>query len=153
MRKINKIIVHCSATKEGQYFTVADITRWHKERGFRTIGYHYVIYLDGTIEVGRTPSEVGAHCLGQNANSIGICYIGGLDSGGKPKDTRTPEQKESLKCLIETLCKRYPIEEIGGHRDYSPDKNGNGVIEPSEWLKDCPCFDVIPEFKYLLNTI
>lgn len=78
MRKISKIIIHCSATPEGRDYTVADINRWHRARGFRKIGYHFVIYRDGSIHVGRTKNEIGAHCTGQNSISIGICYIGGL---------------------------------------------------------------------------
>jgi N-acetylmuramoyl-L-alanine amidase len=96
MRKINEIIVHCAATREGRAFTVEDITRWHKARGFATIGYHYVIYRDGSIHKGRPLEQIGAHCVGHNKHSIGICYIGGCASDGKtPKDTSTPEQKEA----------------------------------------------------------
>ena len=94
MRQISEIIVHCAATPEGKHFTVADIDAWHKKRGFRCIGYHFVIYLDGSVHEGRAIEEVGAHCLGHNANSIGICYIGGCATNGKtPKDTRTESQK------------------------------------------------------------
>lgn len=100
MRKISKIIIHCSATKEGRDYTVADIDRYHRARGFRKIGYHFVIYRDGSIHVGRTKNEIGTHCTGQNAISIGICYIGGLSSDGKPKDTRTPQQRASMLSLI-----------------------------------------------------
>ena len=93
MRKISEIIVHCAATPEGKAFTVADIDAWHRKRGFRCIGYHFVIYLDGSVHEGRAIEEVGAHCLGHNANSIGICYIGGCATNGKtPKDTRTEAQ-------------------------------------------------------------
>lgn len=100
MRKINKLIIHCSATPEGRAVSVSDITRWHRERGFRTIGYHYVIYLDGSVHAGRPVSEEGAHCLGQNRNSIGICYIGGLDAKSLlPKDTRTEAQKDAFGIL------------------------------------------------------
>ena len=92
MREIKSIILHCSATPEGKDFTVADITRWHKERGFRTIGYHYVVYRDGTVHKGRPVEQIGAHCEGHNKNSIGVCYIGGLMADEKtPKDTRTAE--------------------------------------------------------------
>lgn len=101
MRKISKIIIHCSATKEGKDYTVVDIDRWHRQRGFQMIGYNYIIRIDGTIEIGRPIEMVGAHCVGHNRNSIGICYIGGLSSDGKPKDTRTKEQKESLRALKE----------------------------------------------------
>ncbi|MBB4034895.1 N-acetyl-anhydromuramyl-L-alanine amidase AmpD [Dysgonomonas hofstadii] len=142
MRKINKIIIHCAATKEGQNFTVADITKWHKARGFATIGYHYVIYLDGSVHTGRPESQIGAHVQGQNSDSIGICYIGGVDLNGKPKDTRTQAQKEALKKLVKELKAKYPGATVLGHRDYSPDRNGDGIIEEWEWMKACPSFDV-----------
>ena len=100
MRQIKQIIVHCSATKEGYHFTKADIDRWHKEQGYSCIGYHYVIYLDGSIHQGRAEDEIGAHCLGKNATSIGICYIGGLNAYGEPKDTRTDKQKAALLTLL-----------------------------------------------------
>lgn len=147
MRKINKIVIHCSATIEGQNFTVADITKWHKARGFTTIGYHYVIYLDGTIHEGRPEDQIGAHVTGQNSDSIGICYIGGLDKAGKPKDTRTDVQKVALLALIKELKEKYPDAKVLGHRDCSPDLNGNGIIEEWEWLKACPCFDAIKEYN------
>src|SRR5574344_323023 len=128
MRKINLIIVHCSATLEGKDFTVDDIMRWHKARGFKTIGYHYVIYRDGTIHGGRPVSEEGAHCAGHNANSIGVCYIGGLAADGKtPKDTRTDAQKLSLHNLLSQLKEDYPGVAIRGHRDFA--------------AKACPSFD------------
>ncbi len=133
MRKINKIILHCSATKEGQNFTTTDIERWHKERGFAKIGYHFVIYLDGSIHKGRDISEIGAHVTGQNSNSIGICYIGGLDSTGKAKDTRTDAQKASLKQLVADLKKQFPEATIHGHYEFAN--------------KACPCFDVKKEFS------
>jgi len=98
MREIDKIIVHCSATPEGREVTVAQITEWHRARGFRTIGYHYLVGLDGSVSRGRPEAEVGAHCTGQNARSIGVCYVGGLDRDTlRPKDTRTPAQRESLR--------------------------------------------------------
>lgn len=149
MRKINYIVLHCSATKEGQKVTVPEIDTWHKTRGFRKIGYHYVIYLDGTIHAGRDIAEVGAHVSGHNADSIGICYVGGLDAAGKPKDTRTPEQKAAMLYLLQQLREKFPAAKICGHRDFSPDKNGNGTIEPTEYIKACPCFDAIPEYKSL----
>ena len=96
MRKIDSIIIHCSATKVGQDFTAADIDRWHRERGFNGIGYHYVVCLDGRLERGRDISLAGAHCKGWNEHSIGICYIGGLDVNGHPADTRTKAQKRVL---------------------------------------------------------
>ena len=93
MRKITEIILHCTATAAGRHFTVADIDRWHRQRGFKGIGYHYVVYLDGSVHAGRREEEAGAHCLGHNARSIGVCYVGGLDAAGKPSDTRTQAQK------------------------------------------------------------
>jgi N-acetylmuramoyl-L-alanine amidase len=132
MRKINKIIIHCSATKEGQHFTVEDITKWHKARGFATIGYHYVIYLDGSVHKGRPEEQIGAHVQGQNANSIGVCYIGGLDEDGKPKDTRTYAQRASLVALTDDLKRRYPDAAIHGHNEFA--------------AKACPSFNVKKEF-------
>lgn len=146
MRRIDKIIIHCSATPEGRHHTVKDIDNWHKQRGFAKIGYHFVIYLDGSVHKGREISEIGAHVQGQNSNSIGICYIGGLDANGKSKDTRTDAQKKSLVKLVAKLKTQFPNASVLGHRDYSPDLNGNGIIEPWEWLKDCPCFEVRKEF-------
>lgn len=135
MRKINKIIVHCSATPEGKDFTAADIDRWHRQRGWRCIGYHYVIELDGSIHKGRDESAIGAHCSGQNADSIGICYVGGIDKSGKAKDTRTTAQKDALLKLLKELRAKYPKAIIQGHRDFP------GVT------KACPSFDAKSEYK------
>lgn len=147
MRKIDKVVIHCSATKEGINFTTKDIDSWHKQRGFSKIGYHFVVYLDGSVHKGRDISEIGAHVKDHNYNSIGICYIGGLDSKGNPKDTRTDLQKKSISELLIDLKRRFPNAKIFGHRDLSPDLNGDGIIEPWEWLKECPCFDVKKEFN------
>ena len=142
MRNIDSIIVHCSATKAGQDFTATDIDRWHRERGFNGIGYHYVIRLDGKLEKGRDVALAGAHCKGWNERSVGICYIGGLDENGRPADTRTNAQKRVLYQIIIDLQREYNILQVLGHRDTSPDLNGDGVIEPYEYVKACPCFDV-----------
>lgn len=147
MRNINLLVVHCTATKEGKEVTVADIDKMHKARKFAKIGYHYVIYLDGSIHTGRKEEEIGAHVKGHNEDSLGIVYVGGLDSQGKPKDTRTEKQKESLKKLLKELKVKYPKAKILGHRDLSLDLNHNGVIEPKEWIKACPCFNAIEEYK------
>lgn len=134
MRKINEIIVHCSATPEGKNFTVEDIEKWHKEKGFVSIGYHYVIYLDGTIHKGRAIENIGAHCVKHNTNSIGICYIGGVAKDGKtPKDTRTEAQKESLLILLKELKTKFPTSEIYGHNEFVK--------------KACPSFNVKLEYK------
>lgn len=142
MRPINRIVVHCSATRAGQDFCAGDIEKWHKQRGWRKIGYHYVIRLDGVIENGRPISEIGAHAFGHNADSIGICYIGGLCANGKACDTRTAAQKEAMRSLIYSLHKQFPGAEVLGHRDLSPDVDGDGVVERWEWTKECPSFDV-----------
>ena len=132
MRKINLIIVHCTATVEGRDYTVADIDRWHKQRGWKGIGYHFVIYRDGSVHHGRKIEEIGAHCTGQNADSIGICYIGGLSADGKtPKDTRTSMQKAALRSLINELKAKFLGVTVHGHREFAN--------------KACPCFDVKTE--------
>ena len=131
MRQIKEIIIHCSATAEDRDYTVADIDRWHRARGFRKVGYHFVIYRDGSVHAGRSVNEVGAHCTGHNAFSIGICYIGGLSKDGTPKDTRTPAQRESMLALIEQLKEDYPDATIHGHNEYAN--------------KACPCFKVPEE--------
>ena len=149
MKTVKYLVVHCSATPAGRNVTVSRIDKWHRERGFAKIGYHYVIYLDGTIAKGRDPEEPGAHAAGYNSQSISICYIGGTDAKGSPLDTRTPEQKASLYFLLQSLKEKYPKAKICGHRDLSPDLNGNGSVEPSEWTKQCPCFDAALEYKDL----
>ena len=138
MRNINLIIVHCSATPEGRNVAVADIDRWHRERGFDGIGYHYVVYIDGSVHEGRTLNKVGAHCKGHNAHSIGICYIGGVDLNGKPKDTRTLAQKDALVNLLMRLKRRFPKAVIRGHRDFA--------------AKACPSFDATKEYAGISNA-
>ena len=133
MRNITKIIIHCSATPQGVHYTLADIDRWHRARGWRGCGYHYLILLDGTIQQGRPLEQEGAHCQGHNAHSIGICYIGGLVSSGKPQDTRTPEQRDMLWSLVKSLKKRFPSATIHGHNEFAS--------------KSCPCFNVQEEFR------
>ena len=140
-RNITEIIVHCSATPEDKDFTVAQIRQWHLARGFGDIGYNYVIYRDGSINEGRNINISGAHTIGHNYNSIGICYIGGIKAGTKGdkvsdvKDTRTPAQKEALLKLLKDLKKLYPRAKIYGHRDFAN--------------KACPSFDAKEEYKNL----
>lgn len=138
MRNINLIIVHCSATPEGRNVSVADIDRWHRERGFDGIGYHYVVYIDGSVHEGRPLNKVGAHCKGHNVHSIGICYIGGVDLNGKPKDTRTLAQKDALVNLLMRLKRRFPKAVIRGHRDFA--------------AKACPSFDATKEYAGISNA-
>lgn len=135
MRQITEIIIHCSATPIGRDYTVEDIDKWHKAKGWKGIGYHYVIYLDGSVHKGRPEEEIGAHCKGHNSNSIGICYIGGLDEFGEPEDTRTDKQKEALIVLLKALKAKYPDATIHGHREFA--------------AKACPCFDAKEEYKSL----
>ena len=143
MRKINKIIVHCSATQEGKEVSVDTIRKWHLKRGWRDIGYHFVISLDGEIEEGRPIEQTGAHTKGHNFDSIGVCYIGGVENergkDGKwvAKDTRTPEQREALEDILCTLKTLHPKARVYGHRDFS--------------AKSCPCFDATEEYEWISN--
>ncbi|MCR5850117.1 MAG: N-acetylmuramoyl-L-alanine amidase [Bacteroidaceae bacterium] len=142
MRNISEIIVHCSATPEGRDVTVKDIDAWHRKRGFKCIGYHYVIYRDGSIHQGRPEEEHGAHCKegGHNRHSIGVCYIGGMTADmKKDKDTRTPEQQQALIALLKELKARYPNATIHGHRDFA--------------ARACPSFDARAEYRSLVATI
>lgn len=129
MRAIKKIIIHCSDTPYNKDFSAADIDSWHRERGFNMIGYHYVIRLDGTVEIGRSESVIGAHCKGHNSDSIGICYIGGRLPDGSFGDSRTYEQYLSMYSLVSSLLDKYPDACVYGHCDFDPKKL-------------CPCFDV-----------
>ena len=134
MRNINKIIVHCTATPEGRDVTVDEIRRWHvEERNWNDIGYHWIVTLNGTLEEGRPEYLQGAHAKGFNKNSVGLCYVGGVDEDMEPKDTRTEGQKETLKCILEDLKDRYPNAEIIGHRNVSS--------------KACPSFDAKAEYN------
>jgi N-acetylmuramoyl-L-alanine amidase len=130
MTKISAIVIHYSATARGQHVTVEQIDQWHRARGFRKIGYHYVIYLDGSVHKGRPEWEVGAHVAGKNAGTLGICFIGGTEPGNPNKgvDTRTPAQTESLIRLIRQLLGRHPGARVVGHRDLG--------------ATQCPGFDV-----------
>lgn len=141
MRKITEIIIHCSDTFKGSDFKAEDIDAWHKAKGFKGIGYHFVIDLDGTIEEGRPIEEQGAHCLWHNKNSIGICYIGGRHNRSKPYergDTRTAAQVAAMHQLVSLLLYKYPsITKVVGHNTYA--------------ARMCPCFMVEPEFEYMLK--
>ncbi|AKO45047.1 N-acetylmuramoyl-L-alanine amidase [[Haemophilus] ducreyi] len=159
---IFKIVVHCSATQNGKSLKQADKTSaqvldgWHKQRGFKrttsaikafnshltSLGYHFVIDIDGKIETGRQVGEIGAHVKGHNSNSVGICLIGGVTASSKNHAEYTKAQWQSLHKLLRELEAKHPNARICGHRDLSPDLNGDGSITPNEWVKDCPCFDV-----------
>jgi len=133
MRTIKLIVIHCADTYPGMDIGVREVDRWHRERGWSGIGYHYLIRRNGVIEKGRPETEIGAHVYGHNANSIGICYAGGKADNGKPADNRTPEQKAALIQLVAELRERYPEAKVRGHHDL--DKG-----------KKCPCFNVKKEF-------
>ena len=135
MREIKEIIIHCADTPEGRDVRADEIRRWHIKRGFNDIGYHYVIDLDGTIEIGRPIEQAGAHAQGHNAHSIGVCYVGGSAKDFSPKDTRTEAQKQSLICLLKFLRLMFKDAKIIGHRDVSE--------------KACPCFDAQKEYENL----
>src|SRR5688572_7054490 len=140
-RKVDTAVVHCSASKETVNYTYEQCCIDHRARGFNACGYHRFITRDGKVYEGRHFDVAGAHVAGHNSHSIGICYEGGLDKNGKPKDTRTQAQKEAIiNCLLDAIhYAEGGIKRITGHRDLSPDTNGNGVVEPHEWVKACPC--------------
>ena len=133
-RHINEIIIHCTDTEEGRDYTVDDVRRWHKERGWSNIGYHYLVYRNGTVAVGRDVDLIGAHCSGHNSYSIGVCYVGGRGKDGKCRDTRTLQQRAAMSNLLIELRLRYPQAVIVGHSFWDPSK-------------ECPCFDAAKEYK------
>tara|TARA_R100000388_G_C7205688_1_gene140887 strand:+ start:20 stop:472 length:453 start_codon:yes stop_codon:yes gene_type:complete len=136
MRKIDKIIIHCSATVEGVNVSTSTIKRWHVQgRGWSDIGYHYVIGLDGAIDYGRPINRQGSHTKGENSDSIGICYIGGLSKSKRAKDTRTEAQKKSLMKILKTLTHIYPEASIHSHFEFAN--------------KACPCFNAGEEYAEL----
>jgi N-acetylmuramoyl-L-alanine amidase len=138
MRDLNRIILHCSATKEGREYSVETIRKWHtdpkpKGRGWSDIGYHYVIHLDGSVSQGRPLDRSGAHTKGHNADTVGICYIGGIDKEGKPNDTMTPEQNKAFRMLVLSLRTLFDADmTIHGHNEFS--------------AKACPSFIVKEKF-------
>jgi len=139
MNNPTDIFVHCTATREGHHYTAADIDRWHRDRGWCCIGYHRVVLLDGSIEVGRDPDRdgdseehVGAHVYGHNRNSLAVVYVGGVAADGRtPKDTRTQDQREALLEVVRGWMTAYdiPVERVWGH--YEKDSG-----------KACPSFDM-----------
>lgn len=148
MRNVTHIIIHCAATPNGKAVTPEQIDSWHKARGFKrreaamqelnphleSIGYHYVVGVDGEVHTGRGLEEIGAHVAGSNARSVGVCMIG--------TDKYTQAQWDALSSVVESMRAIWPDAKVCGHRDFSPDKDGDGVVEPWEWTKTCPGFDV-----------
>ena len=136
MRDIKKIIIHCSATKEGQDISVENIRYWHvEENGWSDIGYHFIVDINGFLHEGRDIDIQGAHTKGENKDSVGICYIGGLSEDMAWKDTRNKRQKDTLEIIIKYIKNLYPGAKVYGHNDFSE--------------KDCPCFDAKEEYKHL----
>ena len=142
MRRIDLIVIHCTGTREDQRFTEEMLEQCHLERGFSECGYHYYIRRGGNVTEMRPLHKIGAHARGYNSHSIGIAYEGGLDSLGNPRNTLTVYQQNSLQHLISSLLRQFPSSRVVGHRDLSPDLDGNGEVDPHEWVKMCPCFDV-----------
>lgn len=147
MRTIKFIAVHCTASL--QTMTIAELNREFKRKGWKNLGYHYVISPDGKITQLLDEDKVSNGVKGFNSISINVAYIGGIDSNGKPIDNRSAEQKKSLRILLKMLHKKYPNAIIQGHRDFSPDLNRNGKIEPFEYIKACPCFNAKEEYSNL----
>ena len=137
MRKINLIVIHCSATRCDRSFPMEALAACHRARGYNGCGYHWYITRDGRLHPARSEDIPGAHAQGYNAHSLGICYEGGLDANGRPADTRTPLQKAALTALLRALRADYPTARILGHRDLP------GVH------KSCPCFDAKTEYQAL----
>ena len=120
LRQIDYIIIHSTATKQGKPLTAQDIDSIHKDKGFAGIGYNIVVDLDGRVELGRSLVWQGAHCKnGRNIDSIGVCYVGGVDANGEPSDTRTPLQHLALEAVLQTLKAVWPDAQICGHRDFA----------------------------------
>lgn len=132
------IMLHCTATPEGRVVTKEEIDRYHRERGFKSIGYHFIVHQDGRVEEGRPLSQTGAHCKGWNHTAIGVAYIGGTDKQGNPKDTRTKAQKEAMARLVEGLKRMFVIKRVLGHNEvaatacpcFSPECGGSEALHP-----------------------
>lgn len=142
MKPINLLVVHCSATPANRDIGVAQLRAMHLQRGFRDVGYHYVIRRNGVVEKGRPDTVMGAHVEGHNDGSLGICLVGGVKPNMTAETNFTEAQYTALERLLRDLAARYPRARVCGHRDLSPDRDGDGVVEPGEWVKACPTFDV-----------
>ena len=138
---IKYLAVHCSASKPDVYVDASVINRWHVDRGFAKIGYHYVIKRDGTVEKGRADTEIGAHVQGYNRMSLGICLAGGLDANGNPLANYTNEQYAALEILLKKLLVTHPHAVVQGHRDFP------------NVAKACPCFDVKPWWSAITKGV
>jgi N-acetylmuramoyl-L-alanine amidase len=152
-RAIHTLVWHCTATPEGKEYTRDQIKAMHLLRGFTDIGYHLLVHLDGTTSPGRSEDREGAHVSGHNRGTIGYSYVGGIGRDGKPKDTRTAAQRATMERVTKDAIRRYKLRLVLGHRDLSPDRDHDGVVEPFEWVKVCPCFDAAPEYGPLLGPV
>jgi N-acetylmuramoyl-L-alanine amidase len=137
MRKLTRIILHCTATPDGRHVDVDTIRSWHKKRGWSDVGYHYVIYLDVSVHAGRDVAKVGAHVAGHNADTIGVVYVGGTDAGGKAKDTMNAAQETAFVNLVKHLRNQYGPLTLHGHNEYA--------------AKACPSFNVKQKFGWLVG--
>lgn len=137
MRKLTRIILHCTATPDGRHVDVDTIRSWHRKRGWSDIGYHYVIYLDGSVHAGRDVAKAGAHVVGHNADTIGVVYVGGTDAGGKAKDTMNAAQETAFVNLVKHLRDQYGPLTLHGHNEYA--------------AKACPSFNVKQKFGWLVG--
>lgn len=147
MRQIKYIAVHCTAGSQKQ--SIDDLRAEFRRKGWKNPGYHFVVKPDGGIVQMLDEEKVSNGVKGYNSVSINVAYIGGIDAQGKATDNRTEAQKQSLENLLRILRGKYPKAVIQGHRDFSPDLNGNGKIEKSEWIKACPCFDAKDEYAHI----
>lgn len=147
MRNIKYIAVHCTASS--QTMTIEGLRQEFRRKGWATVGYHYVVGIDGKITQMLTDDKVSNGVKGFNSVTINVAYIGGIDNKGKPTDNRTQAQKNALLSLVKMLHKKYPTAIVQGHRDFSPDLNKDGRITPNEFIKACPCFDAKAEYSNL----
>lgn len=145
MRKINKIFIHCTAGSQKQ--TIEDLKREFTNKGWKSPGYHVVVMPSGRVERLLSDDKISNGVKGYNGTAINIAYVGGIDAKCKAVDNRTPEQKRALKRLVLEYKEKYPDAVVLGHRDISPDKNKNGIVDPWERIKECPCFDAMKEYK------
>lgn len=152
--KRHTAVLHVSATKMSQDFTFEDCRNYHVNvKRWSDIGYHFYIEKSGEIHKGRPLNRNGAHVRGHNSGTIGICCEGGILENGAPGDTMNDLQKLAVEGLLLALKKGNPQMKVTGHRDYSPDLNGNGIIEPFEFMKACPCYDAGIKFGIFNSTL
>lgn len=140
MRKIDYIVVHCTGTTPDA--TIEGMKAHWKSLGWKNPGYHVVIRKDGSVVTLTDDGDIVNGVKGYNVNSLHVAYIGGIKNDGYPGCTITGDQAFSLATVLSQWAKKYPDAKIVGHRDLSPDADGDGVIEECEWVKQCPCFNV-----------